>query len=145
MSSRVTTATPSAARELAAAGTVGTGPNFDPGALISAVEEGSARLEAAADQLHNAVVKYERAEADYERALQMQLIVIYHRAKESGERMPAEDVRNALAHQAINNEIYAEYLSAKAEKEALQVRYRALQASVSARQSVLKALTGMGG
>lgn len=93
--------------------------------------------------LHEAIERYEVAEAAYEKAVQTQLIAIYHKAKEAGERLPAEDIRRALAHQEISNEIYAEFLTTKATKEALQTRYRALSAAVSARQSLLKALGGV--
>lgn len=118
-----------------------TATNFNPGQLIADVEEGAARLEDAAEKLHDATERFETAEADYERAMQTQLIVIYHQAKETGERLPAEDIRRALAHQAINSNTYGNYLEAKAEKEALAVKYRALSAAVSARQSLLKALS----
>ena len=47
-----------------------------------------------------------------------------------------------MAHDAIDPEVYAEYLEAKAHNAALSVRYRALAASVSARQSLLKAASG---
>lgn len=113
---------------------------FDPGALMNAVDEGANRLERASEAYHDAVLRYERSEAAYERAFQKQLIVIHHRAKEAKERPPAEDLRRALAHEAIDGEVYGEYLEAKAQREALAVRYRALAAAVSARQSLLKAL-----
>jgi hypothetical protein len=118
---------------------------FDPGQLMAAVDDGATRLEKAAGAYHDAVLEHERAEALYERDFQKKLLVVYHRAKDSGERMPAEDIRRAMAHELVDAEVYADFLEAKAKREALAVRYRALAASVSARQSLLKSLSGVGG
>lgn len=118
---------------------------FDPGKVMADVDKGASRLESAADTYSKAVLRFEKAENAYERAVQRQLVVIYDKAKKKGERTPAEDIRKALAHDAIDREIYAEYLESRAQKESLSVRFRALSAAVSARQSLLKSLSGMGG
>jgi hypothetical protein len=119
--------------------------SLDPGKIMADVDKGADRLEAAADTYSKAVLRYEKAENDYERAVQKQLLVVLDKSKKAGERVPAEDLRRAMAHDAIDPEVYAEYLEARAHKESLSVRFRALSASVSARQSLLKSLSGMGG
>jgi hypothetical protein len=117
----------------------------DVGVVMAEVEEGAGRLEKAADVMDAATRRYEQAENAYSRAVEVELVRIHHEAKQAGERPPAEDLRRALAHAAIEDGIYEEYLAAKAELAARTSRYRALSASVSARQSLLKALSGVGG
>lgn len=117
---------------------------FDPGETMSAVERGADRLEQAADVMYDATRRFENAENTYNRAVEAELVRIFHDHKQSGERIPAEDLRRALAHAAIEGGIYDEYLAAKAELSAREKRYRALAAAVSARQSLLKALGGLG-
>ncbi|MGH2761417.1 MAG: hypothetical protein ACRDLD_02365 [Thermoleophilaceae bacterium] len=118
--------------------------SFDPGEVMNAVEDGADRLEKAADAYSDAVKRFEDAQNDYERDFQKQLLVIADRARKAGERVPAGDLRSAEAHQKLDSKVYGEYLAAKAEKEALATRYRALAAAVSARQSLLKALGSAG-
>lgn len=117
----------------------------DPTQALSDVDNGASRLEQAAEVLYKAVLRHEKAENDYERAVQRQLIVIEDKAKKAGERVPAEDLRKARAHDAIDPEVYAEYLESKAHRKALEFKFRGLSSSVSARQTVLKSLSGMGG
>ena len=119
--------------------------SLDPTSLTADVEKGAASLEKAADSYSKAVLRAERAENAYEREFQKKLLVVYHKAKESGERTPAEDLRRAMAHELIDSEVYAEHLESKALKEAMAVKFRALQSAVSARQSLLKVLSGVGG
>jgi hypothetical protein len=117
----------------------------DVGAVMGAVEEGAARLEAAGDELYKATLRHEDAHNAYERAVEAELVRIHHEAKKAGERPPAEDLRRALAHQAIDDTTYQHYLATRAEVAAKDKLYRALAAAVSARQSLLKGLGGMGG
>src|SRR5690554_5448114 len=105
-----------------------------------AVDNGAKALEDEAGAYHASVLRYERAEAQYNKALHTQVIKIVHKYKQAGDKLPAEDVRRALAHESIDPEVYAEYLEAKAQKEATAVRYRALEKALSARQSLLRAL-----
>jgi hypothetical protein len=117
----------------------------DPGIVMQEVEDGAGRLEAAADAMYESTLRYEKAEAAYERATQTEIVRVYHDSKKRGERPPAEDLRKALAHAAIEPGIYEEFLAAKAELAARTSRYRALAASVSARQSLLRSFQGAGG
>lgn len=115
---------------------------FDPGTTMDAVDHGADRLEHAADVLYEAIKRFETAEEALEKAEGKELVRIFHEAQEMGDRPPAEDIRKALARGLIDPVVYQEYLEAKVEKEGLGVRFKALTAAVSARQSVLKALSG---
>jgi len=117
---------------------------LDPGAVTAAVDEGATRLERAAESLHAAVLDAEKASQVYDEAYEKELLRIYDEAKKSGERMPAEDVRRALAHHRIESKVYIAHVEAKATLAAQEKLFRGLEKSVSARQSVLK-LVGAGG
>lgn len=104
------------------------------------VEGGADRLEAAADGLYRATKQAAEAEAVYDEAYEKELLTIYHEAKRAGDRMPAEDVRRAIAHEALDDGIYAAHLLAKAELAAGEKLMKGLLAATSARQSVLRAL-----
>ena len=66
------------------------------------------------------------------------------RVARAGERMPAEDVRRAIAHQNVDAGIYGAHLMAKANREALEKRVTARRAAVNARQSLLRFQDGAG-
>lgn len=112
---------------------------FDPGATMVAVDKGADRLERAADAYHDAVERFEKAEEAFDLAMAKGRI----QADMSAEKLPSQDRRQDLALTTLQREqpeVYTEFFAAKAHKEALAVRYRALSASVSARQSLLKAI-----
>jgi hypothetical protein len=77
----------------------------------------------------------------YEQAFEVEVLKVYHEAKRAGERMPAEDVRKAIAHEKMEDEVYAAHLLAKANLAALEKRHRALGMALTARMSLLKALS----
>jgi hypothetical protein len=119
--------------------------DFDPGQVLSEVEEGAGRLEKAADVYSKAVLRFENAEQAYELAMaKLRVTVDLESHKDTG-KLPSQDRRQDTALTLIAAEqpdVYTEYFAAKADKEAQAVLYRALSASVSARQSLLKALSG---
>lgn len=117
---------------------------LEPGALMNAVEDGASRLEAASDALYAAVKEAGEAERAYEQAFEQELLRIYHDSRRNGERMPAEDVRKALAHENVDDGVYAAHLMAKAELAAQEKLFRGIEKAVSARQSVLRALGSQG-
>jgi hypothetical protein len=119
--------------------------SFDPGQVMSEVEEGAARLEKAADVYSKAVLRFEKAEEAFERNLAHARVEADIEHESAHNKLPSQERRHDLALRAIYEVqpgIYAEYFAAKADKEAQAVLYRALSASVSARQSLLKALSG---
>ena len=111
---------------------------FDPGRVMSEVEDGAGRLEKAADTYYAAVKRFEDAEAKYEMAMAIERTKVY----EQHDGKIAADLRNDYALKRLDPEVRTEYAAARADKEALTVRFRALAAAVSARQSLLKALQG---
>lgn len=117
---------------------------FDPGQIMSEVEAGATRLETAADTYSEIVQEFEEAENAFEMDRAKHRTRIYEEAVTRGDKVPAEDVRDALSLQAIDPEIRLRYAEARARKEAQAVRFRALLAAVSARQSLLKALGAQG-
>ena len=117
---------------------------FDPGQVMSDVEKGATRLETAADEYSKIIQRFEEAENIFEMERAKQRTRIYEEAVQRGEKVPAEDVRDALSLQAVPQDVRVLYAAAKATKEAQAVRFRALLAAVSARQSLLKALGGQG-
>lgn len=119
--------------------------SFDPGQVMADVDTGATRLEKAADTYSAAVLRFEKAEEVYEREMALARTMADAGIHASTGKMPSQDRRQDLALKAVQRdkpEVYTEYFAAKAEKEALAVRYRALSAAVSARQSLLKALSG---
>jgi hypothetical protein len=116
----------------------------DAGALQAAIELGAERLEKAAGAIHHATIEAGEAEHAYEKALEKELLTIYHEAKRAGERMPAEDVRRAIAHEQIEDEVYALHLHKKAHLAAQEKLFKGLQAALSARQSLLRFIGGIG-
>jgi hypothetical protein len=119
--------------------------SFDPGQVMSEVEEGAGRLENAADVYSKAVLRFEKAEEAYERAIAYLRVEADISFEDKTGKLPSQERRHDLALRSLHESktgVYSEYFAAKADKEAQAVLYRALSASVSARQSLLKALSG---
>jgi hypothetical protein len=112
---------------------------------MSEVEEGAGRLEKAADVYSKAVLRFEKAEEVYERKMAMARVEADMAHERRHNKLPSQERRHDLALHALyetQEGVCVEYFAAKADKEAQAVLYRALSASVSARQSLLKALSG---
>ena len=111
-----------------------------PGAVIAQIDADAQALDTASKSLYRAIKNKAEAEQEYEKELRTQLITIFNDAKANGERMPAEDLRKALAHKQIPHKVYADYIVAVAEVEAMTARTRAITAAMNGRQSLLAAL-----
>ena len=111
-----------------------------PHELMAQIEADARSLDAGGRQLAKAIQQAVQVSRDYERAMQSELITIYDAAKRSGERMPAEDVRRAMAHKAVDHNVYAQFLIKQAEIEALKAWTRTTMAALSAKQSLLAAM-----
>jgi hypothetical protein len=111
-----------------------------PGDLMVAIERDARALDNAGRELAKAIQKQGDLEMRYERARQEALIKILHDSLEAKERVPAEDLRGALAHQQIPIDVYEGFLAGKARVDALKAWSRATEHSLSARQSLLNAL-----
>jgi len=118
---------------------------MDPATLMGQIDANARALDTAGAELGRAIKAMSEAEFAYDEAFESELLRIYHESKEAHERPPAEDVRKAMAHRAIRPTVYAAYLDARAQVDALKAYVRALEASVSARQSLLSALKAEGG
>jgi hypothetical protein len=115
--------------------------SFDPGTVMSEVEDSASRLEKAADVYSAAVERFEEAEERFE----LEMARARLRADGMSDKLPSQDRRQDQALRYVHDlstGTYTEYFAAKADKEAQAVRFRALAASVSARQSLLRALSG---
>jgi len=117
---------------------------LSPGPLMDAVEKGAGRLEKASDDLYRAVKAAQQAEHAYEQQFEKELLTIYNDSQRKGERMPAEDVRRAIAHKNVDDKVYAQHLLAKAELAAQEKLFKGIEKAVSARQSVLRAFGAQG-
>jgi hypothetical protein len=112
----------------------------NPVALIEQINRDARRLDSGGRRLASAIKELSELETDYRKHVEEARIRIYHDSKESGERMPAEDIRDALAHRQIPSDVYAKFLTARAEVDALKAWTRTVEHAVSARQSLLAAL-----
>lgn len=73
----------------------------------------------------------------YEQAIATELLKIYSESKDAGERLPAEDLRKAMAHSKVKGEVWASYLTAKAKVDAIDKWIKTRQSILSALQSEL--------
>jgi hypothetical protein len=77
----------------------------------------------------------------FESALRDELAFIYESAIEDGRRAPAEDIREAMAHRAVQAkrpDLWAEYHAKKSEIDALKIWIRNQRDAISANQSILR-------
>jgi hypothetical protein len=114
---------------------------LDRGNIEREIEEGADRLERASEKLYQAIQRFERAEEafDYKMAdLRIQADLAH---QSEHKKLPSQDRRQDMALTTLRREhedTYVEFFASKADVEALQARYRALEKSVNARQSVLR-------
>ena len=114
---------------------------IDPAQVMEQIDKGAKALDGGGKELGKAITEAAKTELAYKESLEKALLEVRDGYRESGERMPAEDLRLAEAHQKVNGATYAKYLTSKARVDALRAWLRALEAQVSARQSLLRALT----
>jgi hypothetical protein len=111
-----------------------------PYELMAQIDRDARALDQGGRQLAKAIQDLAKVEVNYQREYEKELISIYHGAKETGDRMPAEDIRRALAHRKIDHAVYGAFLTKTAEVEALKSWTRTVAGALSARQSLLAAL-----
>jgi len=111
-----------------------------PGDVLGDIDRICTELEAAGDRYSEEREKLARHEMLYEQAVAVELLKIYEASKDSGERLPAEDLRKAMAHTKIKGETWASYLTAKARVDALDKWIKTRQSILSALQSELSQL-----
>jgi hypothetical protein len=111
-----------------------------PYALIAEIDRNAREIDAGGRTLAKAIVEFAKVTQVYEAAIESEKIRIFDAAKNAGERMPAEDIRNAIAHRAVDSGVYARYLAKLAEIDALKAWTKTLASAMSARQSLLAAM-----
>jgi hypothetical protein len=79
------------------------------------------------------------AKAEYERAMSRELVKLRDSYRQSGERLPSEEMRRAICHQEITDE-YPLLLAAEAECDAMERLLRVDQTRCSGLQSELRFL-----
>lgn len=79
------------------------------------------------------------AKGEYERAMSRELVKLRDSYRQSGERLPSEEMRRAICHQQIGDE-YPLLLAAEAECDAMERLLRVDQTHCSGLQSELRFL-----
>lgn len=111
-----------------------------PYQIMADIERGARELDAGGRTLAKAITEFAKVTQTYDAAIESEKIRIYHEARATGKRMPAEDIRTAMAHHAVDSAIYARYLSKQAEIEALKAWTKTLSSVLSARQTLLNVM-----
>lgn len=114
--------------------------SLDPVDVMVAIDSDAALLDQASKDLYDSIRAVATAEREYEHARSVKLIELMDEYRQAGERLPAEDLRNALVHKRIDKRLYGDWLSAKARADALRASTRAKENALSARQSLLSTL-----
>lgn len=105
--------------------------------VLQDIERVTKELEQAGDKFAEVRIELAGAEQLYEQEFAKQLLIVYNRGKEEG-KVPAEDLRKAMAHAALDQRTWAKYLTKKAEVEAMKVGIGVRQSILSALQSELQ-------
>lgn len=108
--------------------------------LMSQIDEGCTRLDRIGRELADAIQAFATTEREYVIAMEQAKLEILHNSRAKRERPPAEDLRDALAHQQIDPVLYGRWLTGRAEINALRAHARAVEHSLSGRQSLLAAM-----
>lgn len=112
-----------------------------PATIMAFLDEKAVELDSLGKQLEAAHIGLGDAEVEWEDALDDALLKIHDDCHARDERMPAADVRSALARRdAEARTKYGTYRRAKRLCEGLEKRGRVMDTAVSARQSTLKRL-----
>lgn len=117
---------------------------MDAGRVMGQIDAGASALDTAGKEIGKAITEAAEAELAYREALEVALLKIREDFRDRGERLPAEDLRNALAHQGMDRRLYGEHIRTKARVDALRSYVRALESELSGRQSLLAAMKAEG-
>jgi NTP pyrophosphatase (non-canonical NTP hydrolase) len=115
-------------------------PERTPATLLRELAEEMRELSEAADSYGRARRKLAQSQVNYERAMTEQLIALQSEYRTAGERLPGEEMRKAICHDRIEDELRDFLLISEAEVEALDKFIRVKTAVVSALQSELSFL-----
>jgi hypothetical protein len=108
-----------------------------PASLLRELAEEMRELSEAAESFGQARRALARAKTLYEQRMTEKLIELQEEYRESGERLPGEEMRRAICHSRLDEDERANLLIGEAEVEALDKYIRVKTAVVSAIQSEL--------
>lgn len=100
----------------------------------------SHELDNLSKNLMNAEVELAPIERELEMFVDDFQVALYEEYREKGERLPASEVRLALAHRAFDRDRYNRYLALKAARVRARQRISDLKGIVDAQRSILSAL-----
>lgn len=123
--------------------------------IMEALDEASKGIQAAATELSKMSQAFHEAKVDpesgeigelgiglrFDIAVKDELATIYESHIEEGRRPPAEDIREAMAHRAVQTkrpDLWASYHSTKARIDALRSWIANQKSATSANQSILR-------
>lgn len=126
------------------------------GEVMEGLEDARRGVQAAATELSKLTLDFHHADLDpdtgqvkelgiglrFDIAIKDELAFIYENAIENGHRPPAEDIREAMAHRAVQTKqpaLWAEYHNTKARIDALRSWISNQKSAIGAAQSILKA------
>jgi hypothetical protein len=117
-----------------------TSTDLSPIVVMEAINHDCRLLDRLGRELADAIRDQATVERDYELAIERVKLELFDEYKSRKERLPAEDMRRALAHQRVNPDLYGRFLMARANANALKAHARTVEAALSGRQTLLGVL-----
>lgn len=102
------------------------------------LDEKAVELDQFGKELEAAHLDLGDAEVGWEEAKDEALLELAEEYEAKGERLPGEDVRNAMARRRTGFDIYRRWRKADRKVKAIEGRVRRVEKAVTARQSTLK-------
>ncbi len=110
---------------------------LNPDQLLDEIEISRARLASQGEAYCNARWTLVKAQLAYEKAMGREFLKMLADAEKKGGRVPAEDMRKAIAHSKIGDKIWENYLLAVADVDSADRLIKVEQANLSGLQSEL--------
>lgn len=111
-----------------------------PVEVMASINAMADALDHASKEQYAAVIDLGVKEVVYRKAFEVEVVKLKIAADRGEERLPAEDVRKALAHSMLPAGVYEDYVAAAAKVDAMKARARAIESAMTGKQSVLKML-----
>lgn len=117
--------------------------NPDPTALLQEIERLKDILGSLGSEYDEARHRQANKEQDYEKAvavIYIQLLDPASRAQMGLEKLPAEDMRKAIAHSRMNENVWSEYLLAEADVDSIAKKIKITESILTGCQAQLNQL-----